>query len=198
MTRQDKGKTRQRTKTRHKTQDQTRPDQDRRARKQFYISCNPVSAHHHHLCSFAIIGDYGCFCAGCDTSIVDGECSGGINHCEQNVVKLLTALESQFGKAQFIITSGDNAYWNGNVDQLELGTFGLSMRTSLCYNTFDKIRQYSCLCVCFEGAIRSSGLTHGTFLTFLLRRRTLLCTLDGRSWRWRRHTSLLSDPWESW
>ncbi len=60
-------------------------------------------------------------------------------------MKLLTALESQFGKAQFIVTSGDNAYWNGNVDQLELGTFGLSMRTSLC--TFDKIRQYSCVFV---------------------------------------------------
>jgi hypothetical protein len=60
-------------------------------------------------------------------------------------VKLLTALESQFGKAQFIVTSGDNAYWNGNVDQLELGEFGffffvcVDAKASLC--AVDKRRQ---------------------------------------------------------
>ena len=48
--------------------------------------------------SFAIIGDYGLAVAG----------------CEVQAVELLQRIQTQYGEADFLLSTGDNAYWSGS------------------------------------------------------------------------------------
>lgn len=56
-----------------------------------------------NLKSFAIIGDYGIVDAG----------------CELLTINLLQRLQSNFGNIDFLLSTGDNAYWNGNCNAFE-------------------------------------------------------------------------------
>lgn len=64
-------------------------------------ACGPHSAGAPNTTSFAIIGDFG----------LDGQ-------CERLVRTLVSKFESQFGELDFVLSTGDNAYWGGSCQSL--------------------------------------------------------------------------------